>query len=188
VLEESLAVCTSETARLRKLVLELLELTRTESISHSEAKPIPIMETIEQVIKNFSVLYPDFSITFDDKSSGNLQVLITKHHLEQILLILLDNAVKYSLEQKRIELSGYADESHVFIEIKDQGMGISEEELGKIFHRFYRVDKARSREKGGTGLGLSIAKRLVAKYEGIITVKSKESSGTAFKIQFPFIK
>jgi two-component system sensor histidine kinase ArlS len=187
VLEESLTACTSETVRLRKIVLELLELTRTESIIQTETKPIHIMETIEQVTKSFSVLYPDFSIKFYDKTQGNLQVLTAKHHIEQVLFILLDNAVKYSSEQKDILVSGYQSDSHVFLEVKDEGIGISKEETTKIFHRFYRVDKARSRENGGTGLGLSIAKKLVEKYDGSISVKSAENSGSTFTIQLPLI-
>jgi two-component system sensor histidine kinase ArlS len=185
VLDESLQSCTQEVGRLRKLVLELLELTRTETISVADVESINVTGVLEQLTKNFSLLYPDFSIIFRDLTSGNVFVQLTRHHLEQIMMILLDNSIKYSADRKSITITVTNTQDVLSIEVEDLGIGISQEELGQIFNRFYRVDKARSREGGGIGLGLSIAKRLVEKYEGTITVCSEENSGTTFTIIFP---
>ncbi|MFZ3587742.1 sensor histidine kinase [Bacillus sp. DJP31] len=188
VLEESLAACTTEAARLRKLVSELLNLSRTETIDVSGARHFSVLETITQVTKSFSVLYPEFSIPFNDRTTGNTQVFMTVHHLEQIILILLDNAIKYSLDKKHITINAHNEDNYLYIEVKDQGIGIPKKDIEKVFHRFYRVDKARSRENGGTGLGLSIAKRLVETYGGTISVQSVENSGSTFTIQLPLYK
>jgi signal transduction histidine kinase len=188
VLNESLQACKQEVGRLRKLVLELLELTRTEAITTNEIESIHVSGIIEQLTKNLAVLHPNFSIEFRDKLSGNALVQLSRHHLEQIMMILLDNAINYSGDQKSIMVTVTNTLHEVKIEVSDKGIGIPQEEIEKIFHRFYRVDKARSRAGGGTGLGLSIAKRLVEKYEGRISVNSKEYLGTTFTIQFPIKK
>jgi two-component system sensor histidine kinase ArlS len=188
VLDESLQACTQEVGRLRKLVLELLDLTRTETITSTDIEPISVSDTVEQLTKNFTVLYPDYSISYRDLTSENVFVQLTRHHLEQIMMILLDNAIKYSIDKRTITVVTTNTQETIKLEVEDTGMGISKEELDKIFHRFYRVDKARSREGGGTGLGLSIAKRLVEKYEGRISVSSEENVGTTFTIEFPMQK
>src|SRR5699024_5820981 len=110
-----------------------------------------------------------------------------RNHLEQILVILLDNAVKYSTNRKEIHISVSETLSRVQIAIQDFGEGMSQEDQQRIFNRFYRVDKARSREKGGHGLGLSIAKELLEGYKGDISVESVLGHGTVFRIQLPFI-
>lgn len=182
VLDESLQASMQEVTRLRKLVLELLELTRSEAIIPSDIEPIEVAETIEQLTKNVAVLHPDFTVTFKNHTSQLEKVTISRHHLEQMIMILLDNAVKYSSENKHIDVLVSKKDEHVIIQVKDTGIGIPSNEISKIFNRFYRVDKARSREGGGTGLGLAIAKRLVEKYNGEITVQSKEHVGTTFTI------
>lgn len=110
---------------------------------------------------------------------------IYRNHLEQILIILMDNAIKYSTTRNEIIISAASNESTVNLVVQDFGEGISREDKEKIFGRFYRVDKARTREKGGNGLGLPIAKKLVESYHGTITVDSLEGSGSQFKISFP---
>ncbi|KAA0546883.1 HAMP domain-containing histidine kinase [Bacillus sp. BGMRC 2118] len=183
VLDESLEASMQEVTRLRKLVLELLELTRSETITPSDAEPIIVSEIIEQLTKNVAVLHPKFELTFKDITTEQARVSISRHHLEQIIMILLDNAVKYSGSNKTIDVLVANRNHEVIIEVKDNGIGIPSEELDKVFNRFYRVDKARSREGGGTGLGLAIAKRLVEKYNGEITVTSQEQKGTTFEIK-----
>jgi two-component system, OmpR family, sensor histidine kinase ArlS len=101
-----------------------------------------------------------------------------KRHLEQVLVILLDNAVKYSEPHTSIEVLLTENDLHVLIEVRDEGIGIPEEDLTKVFDRFYRVDKARSREKGGYGLGLAIASKLIYNYGGTIEAKKNQPAGT----------
>jgi two-component system phosphate regulon sensor histidine kinase PhoR len=105
--------------------------------------------------------------------------------LEQAVTNLIENAVKYSLPDKTVRVRGYYKESHICIEVKDQGFGIPEKDLERIFERFYRVDKARSREMGGTGLGLSIVKHISQIHGGRVTVQSREGEGCTFTIMLP---
>jgi two-component system sensor histidine kinase ArlS len=109
-------------------------------------------------------------------------------HFEQLLIILLDNAVKYSKESTKVEIIAEKKANKFICQIKDYGIGIPKEDLKKIFNRFYRVDKARSREKGGQGLGLSIAKRIVHNYNGLIEADSKEGEWTVIQLQFDIEK
>ena len=101
--------------------------------------------------------------------------------LRQLMIILTDNAIKYTPEGGKVAV-GIVEKERVGITVTDTGIGISKEDLGKIFERFYRVDKARSREMGGNGLGLSIAKELVRMNGGEIGVESEEGEGTRFTV------
>ncbi|WP_100334162.1 HAMP domain-containing sensor histidine kinase [Bacillus alkalisoli] len=186
VLEESLEASQQEVERLKKLVLELLELTRLESdrfeIAEEQIHPTPV---IENIIQKMRVVHPEFEFTFANEANiENVQVKMAERHMEQLLIILLDNAIKYSGESKKMDVAiqHLKDSGEVAIEVKDYGIGIPKEEIQHIFDRFYRVDKARSRDKGGHGLGLSIAKRMVNNYSGKIFASSEEGSWTTFTI------
>ena len=105
--------------------------------------------------------------------------------LSQVVFNLVDNAVKYTDPKGKIALTASAHEGFVRIEVADTGMGIPEEDLPRIFERFYRVDKARSSELGGTGLGLSIVKHIVELHNGSVGVESAEDFGSKFWIILP---
>ena len=102
-----------------------------------------------------------------------------------MMINLIDNAIKYTPEGGQVAVRARAEESELIIEIEDTGIGIPEEDLARIFERFYRVDKGRSRKLGGTGLGLSIVKHIVENHRGSIKVDSELEKGTTFIIQFP---
>lgn len=188
VLDESLSASLNEITRMKTLVQEMLDLSRAEQVQmHYKNEITPIREVVEQVFHNFDMLYEDFSFFFDDDLDEERYINIYRNHLEQILVILLDNAVKYSTNRKEIHISLSETLSRVQIAIQDFGEGMSQEDQQRIFNRFYRVDKARSREKGGHGLGLSIAKELLEGYKGDISVESVLGHGTVFRIQLPFI-
>ncbi|MGL4761475.1 MAG: ATP-binding protein [Sarcina sp.] len=108
-----------------------------------------------------------------------------KDKFKQMLLNLVDNAIKYSGENAKVVLDITENATDILIEVSDNGVGIPKEHLERIFERFYRVDKARSREKGGTGLGLAIVKHIVNSFNGNIAVKSEEGVGTRFNITIP---
>ena len=112
-------------------------------------------------------------------------LLMNPLHLEQMLMIILDNAVKYASLTKRIVIEGIRLKNDVQIIVQDHGIGIPEADLPFVFDRFYRVDKARNREIAGTGLGLAIAKQLVLNYQGSLTISSVESQGTRVQLTFP---
>ncbi len=185
VLEESLKASQQEVERLKMLVLELLELTRLESdrfeVADEQINPVPV---IEELIKKFTLLHPNFTFSFHNKLKKEMTIQMADRHLEQLLIILLDNAVKYSKDSTNVEVSAGQEEGKFFFLIKDYGIGIPKEDLEKIFDRFYRVDKARSREKGGQGLGLSIAQRIVHNYNGSIVAESVEGEWTSIQVIF----
>jgi two-component system, OmpR family, phosphate regulon sensor histidine kinase PhoR len=118
-------------------------------------------------------------------SYADLAVWADEEALCEILDNLVDNAVKYTAEGGRIAVRWHADDGHVTLEVADSGIGIPETDLPRIFERFYRVDKARSREMGGTGLGLSIVKHLVQALHGSIEAASTLGKGTTFTVRLP---
>ena len=189
VLEESLQASLVELQRMKTLVQEMLDLSRAPQVKEQyKDATTNVTEVAKQVVHNFRVLYPEFTFTFDDDLKRDLWIPIYLNHLEQVVIILIDNAVKYSLDRKEIILSLSKGEEHVEIAVQDFGMGMTEEDRKKVFSRFYRVDKARSRERGGNGLGLSIAKELIESYDGEISVTTLLNHGSIFKITLPLTK
>ena len=186
VLEESLRASLSEIQRMKTLVQEMLDLSRAPQVKeqYKDAKT-EVVSTLEQIVTNFKLLYPDFTFISDIDTHEEILSPIYRNHFEQIIIILLDNAVKYSTNRKEIIVSLSTTTGHVESGIQDFGMGLSEEDKKKVFSRFYRVDKARSRERGGNGLGLSIAKELIEGYKGRISLTSHLNQGSVFKVKLP---
>ncbi len=131
------------------------------------------------------MIHPDFVFNLDDAIDGEVYVPIYRNHLEQILIILMDNAVKYSTDRQEVHVSIAVENQELNIAIQDFGEGMTQEDTEKIFNRFYRVDKARSRHKGGNGLGLAIARELLTGYKGSISVDSVLGYGSIFRIKLP---
>lgn len=188
VLNESLSAAMQETKRMQSLVTEMLDLTRAEQIQVTmNHETSGIKEVVNQVFNDFKMIHPDFTFILDDDVKHHAYSQIYRNHLEQVLIILLDNAVKYSVNRKEVHLS-LSSSGHVAqIAVQDFGEGLSEENRRRVFNRFYRVDKARSRNKGGNGLGLSIAKRLIEAYHGRISIESALGYGSIFQIELPLI-
>ena len=186
VLEESLAASLSEIQRMKTLVQEMLDLSRAPQVREQyKDATTEVVATLEQIVTNFKVLYPEFTFIADIDTKKEIISPIYRNHFEQVIIILLDNAVKYSTDRKEIIVSLSPTTEAIEIGIQDFGMGLSEEDKKKVFSRFYRVDKARSRERGGNGLGLSIAKELVEGYNGKISVTSHLNQGSVFKVKLP---
>lgn len=189
ILDESLTASLQEIERMKSLVQEMLDLSRAEQVEiHYKHELTDVKNIVHQVFNNFSMIHPDFIFNLDDDLTNNVQVQIYRNHFEQILIILLDNAVKYSTDRKEIHISVAENRYDIQIAIQDFGEGIAPDDVQKIFNRFYRIDKARSREKGGNGLGLAIAKELLDGYQGDITVESVLNVGTIFRIRLPIAK
>ncbi|MDO4873134.1 MAG: ATP-binding protein [Carnobacterium sp.] len=189
VLEESLEASLAEIKRMKTLVQEMLDLSRAPQVREQyKDATTEVVDTLTQIVANFKVLYPDFTFVLDIDSKADLLSPIYRNHFEQVIIILLDNAVKYSTNRKEIIVSLSTVADQVEIGIQDFGMGLSEEDKMKVFSRFYRVDKARSRERGGNGLGLSIAKELIEGYNGSISLTSRLDQGTVFKVKLPILK
>ena len=189
VLDEGLAASLNEIGRMKQLVQEMLHLSRAEQATiHYKKELTDINDVVAHAFNNFQVVYPEFTFFLNnDIKWSEIWVRMYRNHFEQVLIILLDNAVKYSQERKDIEIGVSKNFTNVQIEVRDFGEGITEENIKKIFSRFYRVDKARSRERGGNGLGLAIAKELIEGYKGDITVVSTVGRGSCFRISLPIV-
>ncbi|GAA6113238.1 MAG: HAMP domain-containing histidine kinase [Apilactobacillus sp.] len=188
VLDESIKSSIYEINRMKSLVQEMLDLSRAEQVEINYGnKTTDVQDVVHQQYNDFKMIHPDYEFILDDDIDDETIVQIYRNHLEQILIILLDNAVKYSKQRKEIHISLSRKYRYVDIAVQDFGEGLSQESINKIFNRFYRVDKARSRNQGGNGLGLSIAKRLVEAYNGQINVESSAGYGSIFTISFPIL-
>ena len=189
ILEESIDASISEAERMKHLIQEMLDLTRAEQISvHYPNAITEPMEVLTRVVGDMAMVHPDFEIHLEVSDlDPETKIQIYQGHLEQLLIILIDNGIKYSTDRKEITVSAGQAGSECQIVVQDYGEGISDEDKKKIFNRFYRVDKARTREKGGNGLGLSIAQKLVESYHGKISVESVLGQGSQFRIIFPIL-
>ncbi|WEV44241.1 HAMP domain-containing histidine kinase [Lactobacillus sp. ESL0684] len=187
ILSESINASLQEAKRMQHLIQEMLDLTRAEQINvHYPNEITTVSEVLQRVVGDMAMVHQDFKISLDmDDLPQDTEIQIYQGHLEQILVILIDNGIKYSTDRKQMNVSAGLSQDDVQIVVQDFGEGISKTEQSKIFNRFYRVDKARTREKGGNGLGLSIAQKLVTSYHGQISVDSVEGQGSQFKMIFP---
>lgn len=182
---EDLAISLKELLRLNKLTTDLLALARSDKnrLTYNLSKEnlnIIISEIVEPFIEIAS--FENRTLTYEGE---DVDAIIDKDKIRELIIILLDNALKYTNENDKINVSVKNGIFDAIIEVSDTGIGISEETKEKIFERFYREDKARSRETGGNGLGLSIAKTIVTDLKGKINVDHNEPKGTKFIISIP---
>ncbi|WP_236642128.1 MULTISPECIES: HAMP domain-containing sensor histidine kinase [unclassified Paenibacillus] len=185
ILNESLDVSAQELKRLKNILNELLMLSQSEYGHITVEAAVDLCQTVQHALTNVVQLHPDATFDIDLEHLSGIEMEILPQHLEQVLRILVDNAVKYSPLTKEIQICGTRRDNDVSIQVSDKGMGIPIEDLPYVFDRFYRVDKARTREQGGTGLGLSIAERLIKRYNGKIFIYSREDEGTTVTILLP---
>lgn len=184
--ERFLTIIQRETLRLQRLIDDLLTLSRIENrrtdLVVSSSRVQVAYEKIKPVISSYAKA-KELELVVE-LPSDLPAVAMGPDLLSQVLLNLLENAVKYTTTGK-IELSASQKDSVVYLEFKDTGCGIPEQDLPRIFERFYRVDKARSREQGGTGLGLSIVKHIVEGSNGKIGITSRLGLGSVFTCELP---
>lgn len=176
----------TEAERLSRLVNDLSDLSRLQSDAvPARGNAIPVQRIVSEAIDTVRLLGQRRSIAF---VTGDLQGLSVEGSEEQLVTAvrnLLTNAISYSPDNTRVSVSGRASNGLVEISVTDQGIGISERDLERIFERFYRVDPARSRATGGTGLGLAIVKHICAAHGGECTVWSKPGEGSTFTLRLP---
>jgi len=180
-----LKIIQNHAERLDNLVNDLL------SLSHLESKEIMIKKTnvnikqlVEEVISGFKSQLKKKDIEIKNELSG-ISLPADKDRLEQVITNLIDNAIKFNKEKGSIRICGEETNDKITILVEDSGSGIPEKDIPRIFERFYRVDKARSRELGGTGLGLSIVKHIVDLHNGSVGVESIEGFGSKFWFSLP---
>lgn len=176
----------SEVERMSKLTNDLLYLTQMD---YSDIKMIfsnfNLSETVENVILTMEAVIFENNIVFNYNIDKNLIVHGNNEQIKQVIMILLDNALKYTESNGSIDLSLKRINGSAVLSITNTGQGISEEHLTRIFDRFYRIDKSRERKSGGYGLGLSIAKAILEQHGGRIYVKSIINQSTTFAIELP---
>jgi signal transduction histidine kinase len=184
--DEAIALLQSnleEVDRLGGLAEGLLALTQTDD--NQTLVPVSVEEVAAKVVKRLQPLADAKRITVNNE----LQPVIVSAEnlsLDKVISILLDNAIKYSLESTEVTIQTYQKEGRGYLEVRDQGIGIKATELPHIFDRFYRADSSRSKSRvAGHGLGLSIAKKLVENLDGTIDVVSTPGKGSVFTISFP---
>ncbi|MFJ5769755.1 sensor histidine kinase [Psychrobacillus sp. NPDC093180] len=180
VLDDSLQISLTEVQKMKLLIEEMLKLAKREQ-SNDRVKTI-ISTIVYDLEQKYRILAPAVRIKFVGDKTEVLNIPATV--LEQIIGNLIDNAIKYNINQPEIIVKVATDDKQTLLSIIDNGIGIPNEILPKIFDRFFVVDEARTKTKGGSGLGLSIVKRLVTEYNGNIYVESIENKGTKFNIIF----
>ena len=146
---------------------------------------VDVSDVLEDVMKMLYPLAQDSRVTLQAAMEPECRVLASRDDLYQVLFNLVENAIKYNVENGWVRVALSREESRVVILVEDSGIGIPEEDMPKIFDRFYRVDKARSREAGGTGLGLSIVRDTVLQHGGQIDVGARKGGGSWFRVTFP---
>lgn len=182
-----LKIINSETDRMTRLVKDLLLLSRLDyGLRDMPKESFDIAEMIKDIVAKLSITAADKKQTLIYEPTNALPLYSgNPDRIEQVLINIITNAVKYTPQGGVIRISTMHMYNSISIKVKDNGIGIPEKDLEHIFERFYRVDKARSREMGGTGLGLAIAKEIVEAHDGTINIKSKLGSGTEVVITLP---
>jgi heavy metal sensor kinase len=175
-----------ETERLRKIVEGLFALSRLDAGEALEKfAPFDLGELAASTADQMCLLAEDKDIAIQCRADQKVTMEGDRARLKQIVVNLLDNAIKYTPRGGRVDVCVSARDGKAVLEVSDSGIGIPEECLPHVFERFYRVDKARSRELGGAGLGLSIVKSIATAHRGRVEVRSKEGEGSTFTVEFP---
>jgi two-component system phosphate regulon sensor histidine kinase PhoR len=173
--------------RLHQLILDLLSVARIES-GHErfEFEPVGVKKLVDACLARYAPAAEAKSVHLTQQAiEDGLEIFADEEGMREILDNLVDNAIKYTPQGGRVNVGWGADNGMVRIDISDTGIGIPHDQQSRIFERFYRVDKARSRELGGTGLGLSIVKHLVSAFGGSVSVQSEVNQGTTFTVRLP---
>lgn len=182
-------VIQSHAIRLNNIAQDLLILSELDSRPGAEpAVAVPMGELLDSVVRTVEGAAKARDVTISVVSCNNAVALGNRLRLEQIFLNLVDNAVKFNQPSGSVTIECRLSESAVDVAITDTGIGIPSDDLCRIFERFYRVDRARSRQAGGTGLGLSIVKESLERMDGGISVESQLGRGTRFLVRLPVIE
>lgn len=193
VAPDFIKVSLDETNRMMRMVTDLLHLSRIDNAtSHLDVELINFTAFITFILNRFDKMKSqDEEKKYElvrDYPINSVWIEIDTDKMTQVIDNILNNAIKYSPDGGKITVSMKTTDDQMILSISDQGLGIPKEDLPKIFDRFYRVDKARSRAQGGTGLGLAIAKEIVKQHNGFIWAKSEYGKGSTFTIVLPYDK
>ena len=187
MVKEWLGIIDSETDRMTVLVKDLLQLSRLDNKQFELKKQmVGFNEFVQKCFKQHKILAEKKSDNYTcDFLKEDIQIEIDVDRVSQVMSNIIGNAIKYSPENSTIAIFVETTEKYAKIYVKDNGIGIPKEDLPRIFERFYRVDKARSRAMGGTGLGLAISKEIMELHGGMITAESVYEKGTTMTVWIP---
>jgi heavy metal sensor kinase len=187
--KESLRHILLESERTTALIEQLLALARADSGRETlHMQPVNLSQTLASAANDWQQVATIRNLQFSvNICSRDLMVMGDETALRRVADLLLDNAIKYTPSPGSVHLSFDPKGDKAVMLVRDSGVGISEEDQPKIFERFYRADKARSREQGGAGLGLAMAQWIVAQHRGTITVESRPGNGATFRVELPLI-
>lgn len=183
-----LEIIARQTNRLESIIDDLLTLSQVEQYGQQDAitiQPTPILPLLKNAASLCQKKADEKQIPIEIDCDEELIAPVNDSLLEQAVVNLIDNAVKYSDNQSPVQVMARIENNQLLISVKDYGCGIAKEHLSRIFERFYRIDKARSRKLGGTGLGLSIVKHIANYHKGTVLVESRLGEGSCFTIQIP---
>ncbi|MBW2502158.1 MAG: HAMP domain-containing protein [Deltaproteobacteria bacterium] len=186
--KDFLQIISRQANRLQAIVEDLLALAQIEQQSEQEEIVLEkkeIKNILHSAIESCAVRAAAANVEMSLKSAEGLYALINGPLLEQAVINLLDNAIKYSAPGSTVDISAAGSKKEIVISVRDTGIGIARQDLERLFERFYVVDKGRSRASGGTGLGLAIVKHIVQAHRGNVTVESEPGKGSVFSIRFP---
>ncbi|WP_088007488.1 ATP-binding protein [Indiicoccus explosivorum] len=186
--QEMTKIIYEESHRMGRLVTDLLDLARLES-GHMRLyrKPVELDRAIERMTLKFTQAAKEqgVSLTFEQSAGSPIIAEIDEDRIEQVMTNLIDNAIRHTPAGGRVTVEVTREQRFAKVAVKDNGTGITEEDLEYVFERFYKADKARTRGKGGTGLGLAIARNIIEAHEGRISAESKIGEGTEFFFLLP---
>ncbi len=186
--ERFLQIIARHADRLTAIIEDLLLLSRIEQDQEGaqvEMQPWPMQDILQPAVQACEARAAERGMTIRLVCPDDLTVVLNAHLMEQAVLNLINNAVKYSDPNTDIEVAAGREDATVFIRVSDHSPGIDEEQLPRLFERFYRVDKGRSRSEGGTGLGLAIVKHIAQVHRGTVLAESRRGVGSVFTIQLP---
>ena len=178
----------AEAERLSRITEDLLRLTRLDSGVLEPPTVVDVLPVLKQVLRMMILVAQEKEIDLTYRAAEGCTVLATKDEIHQIIYNLTDNAVKYSPPHSSVQVTLAREGEQVVLTVEDNGAGIPEEDLPRIFERFYRVDKARSRAAGGTGLGLSIVSDTVKRRGGTVEAGNRPGGGAVFTVRWPWRK
>jgi signal transduction histidine kinase len=185
-LRETIGSALEETERLSRIVESLMAISRLDAgEARMERDILDLAELAGSTTEHMRLLAEDKNIALRCESDEAVSVEGDRARLKQVIVNLVDNAIKYTPAGGLVGVKVRASNSHATLEVKDSGVGIPAEALPHIFERLYRVDKARSRQMGGAGLGLSITKAIVTAHGGQVRVESVEGKGSRFIVELP---
>lgn len=181
----------NEAERMSKLTNDLLYLARADNdIDGRQTTPIVFSysETVENVLLTMEAVMFENNIVYSDRIAQGINIKGDPSKIKQLVVILLDNAVKYVDSRRIVRVELLKNEKHAFLKVKNSSEGIKDEDIERLFDRFYRTDKSRARRSGGHGLGLAIAKSIVEEHKGDIKVYSKSGEYVEFTVKLPACK